>query len=104
MQADLAVGAMVDRFRASVSLGYVHEGALAASVTHGEEDRLISRQHWAGFVFGESDAFMLRAGRMNLPFGLRVAAVLAVPRGRDAEGHRDHAVRGEHAIARARRL
>lgn len=72
MQADLAVGAMVDRFRASVSLGYVHEGALAASVSHGEEDRLISRQHWAGFVFGESDAFMLRAGRMNLPFGLRV--------------------------------
>jgi hypothetical protein len=72
MQADIAAGAVVDRFRASVSLGYVHEGALAASVTHGEEDRLVSRQHWAGFVFGESDAFMLRAGRINLPFGLRV--------------------------------
>lgn len=72
MQADFAVGAMVDRFRASLSLGYVHEGALGASVTHGEEDRLVSRQHWAGFVFGESDAFMLRAGRINLPYGLRV--------------------------------
>lgn len=72
MQADLAVGVMVDRFRASVSLGYIREGALGASVTHGEQDRLLSRQHWAGFTFGEGDEFMLRAGRINLPFGLRV--------------------------------
>jgi len=71
MQADLAAGVIVDRFRASASLGYAHEGALAASVTHGEGDRLVSRQHWAGIVLGEDDAFMLRAGRMNLPFGLR---------------------------------
>lgn len=71
MQADLAAGLVIDRFRASVSVGYVHEGALGASVTHGEFDRVVSRQHWAGLVFGENDAFMLRAGRMNLPFGLR---------------------------------
>ncbi|AKT36111.1 hypothetical protein [Chondromyces crocatus] len=72
MQADAAAGAVIDRFRASVSLGYVPEGALGASVTHGEEHRLVSRQHWAGVVLGESEAFMLRAGRMNLPYGLRI--------------------------------
>ncbi|APR81599.1 Hypothetical protein A7982_06948 [Minicystis rosea] len=72
MQADLAVGAMADRFRASVSLGYAHDGAIEAAVTPGEHDRVVSRQHWAGVVFGENDAFMLRAGRMNLPYGQRV--------------------------------
>ncbi|EYF06239.1 Hypothetical protein CAP_2117 [Chondromyces apiculatus DSM 436] len=72
MQADVAAGLMIDRFRASVSLGYVHEGALGASVTHGEFNRLVSRQHWAGVVLGESEQFTLRAGRMNLPYGLRI--------------------------------
>jgi hypothetical protein len=72
MQADAAAGLVLDRFRASASLGYVHEGALPASVTHGENDRLVSRQHWAGVALGEDDAILLRAGRMNLPYGLRI--------------------------------
>ncbi|MFO0678306.1 MAG: hypothetical protein U0169_17345 [Polyangiaceae bacterium] len=72
MQADGAVGLSIDRFRGAGTLGYVHEGALGASVTHGTEDRVVSRQHWAGVVFGKDDAFTLRAGRMNLPFGLRI--------------------------------
>jgi hypothetical protein len=77
MQADTAASISAGRFRASGSLGYIHEGALAASVTHGngiggDGDRLISRQHWLGVSLGKDDEFLLRAGRMNLPFGLRV--------------------------------
>ncbi len=72
MQADAAAAVRVDRFRASGTLGYIAEGALGASVTRGDEKRLVSRQHWAGIAFGEDDAFLLRAGRMNLPFGLRI--------------------------------
>jgi hypothetical protein len=72
MQADWAAGLLVDRFFASVSLGYVHEGALGASVTHGDTHRLVSRQHWAGFAFGADGQFLVRAGRLNVPYGLRV--------------------------------
>jgi hypothetical protein len=72
MQADGAAALRVGPVRASGSLGYIHEGALAASVTRGAEDRLVSRQHWAGVAFGNDDAFLVRAGRMNLPFGLRI--------------------------------
>lgn len=72
MQADGAASISAGAFRAAGSLGYIHEGALGASITHGETDRLISRQHWVGAAFGKDDAFLVRAGRMNLPFGLRV--------------------------------
>jgi hypothetical protein len=72
MLADGAAAVRVGSFRASGTLGYAHEGALAASVTRGLEDRVVSRQHWIGVAFGEDDAFLLRAGRMNLPFGLRI--------------------------------
>ncbi|MBX3197398.1 MAG: hypothetical protein KF850_01525 [Labilithrix sp.] len=72
MQADAATALRLGPFRASGSLGYAHEGALGASVTRGTEDRLVSRQHWAGMVFGDDEAFLVRAGRMNLPFGLRI--------------------------------
>lgn len=76
MQADAATSIRAGAFRAAGSLGFAHEGALLASVTRGSgserEDRLISRQHWIGAVFGSDDAFFLRAGRMNLPYGLRI--------------------------------
>jgi len=71
MQADAAAAINVGRFRSAGSLGYLHEGGLAASVTRGD-DRLVSRYHWAGVALGEDDAFLLRAGRMNLPYGLRI--------------------------------
>jgi hypothetical protein len=72
MQADAQAGIIAGRFRASGSVGYLHEGGLGASVTRGTGDRLVSRQHWAGVVLGEDEQFLLRAGRMNLPYGLRV--------------------------------
>lgn len=72
MQADGAAALRVGPLRAAGSLGYLHEGGLAASVTRGTEDRLVSRQHWLGIALGEDDTFLVRAGRMNLPFGLRI--------------------------------
>jgi hypothetical protein len=71
MQADAQLGLETDAVRASLSVGYAHEGALAASVTHGTYDRIVSRQHWAGYAFGDDKQFLVRAGRMNLPFGVR---------------------------------
>jgi hypothetical protein len=68
MQADAAAGLELERVRAAATLGYAHDGALAASVTRGD-DRVVSRQHWIGASLGE--AWLLRGGRMNLPFGVR---------------------------------
>jgi hypothetical protein len=72
MQADAQVGLELPSVRASLSVGYAHEGALPASVLGGLNDRVVSRQHWAGYAFGEDKQFLVRAGRMNLPFGVRV--------------------------------
>lgn len=71
MQADAVAQYEGGRLRVNASVGYVHEGALAASLSHGAEDRLISRHHWVGVDLGEDRAYLLRAGRINLPFGLR---------------------------------
>ncbi len=71
MQADLAGQVKAGRFRVNGSLGYVHEGALAASLTKGENDRVISRVHWLGLDLGEDNPVLLRVGRMHLPFGVR---------------------------------
>jgi len=70
MQVDLRAGLKLDVFRAAGSLGYAHEGALGAAVTRRDADNLISREHWLG-VSLDDNAFLLRAGRMNLPFGVR---------------------------------
>lgn len=72
MQADAAAALRLGPLRASGMLGYLHEGGLGASVTRGQADRLVSRQHWVGLVLDEDEAFLVRAGRMNLPFGLRI--------------------------------
>ncbi len=71
MQADLEGQLTIDRFRANASAGYAHDGALAASVTRGNADRLVSRVHWLGVDLGEDKDWLLRAGRMNLPYGVR---------------------------------
>lgn len=48
--------------------------ARPAQVTRNQEDgyNLISRTHWVGFDFGNG-AHTIRAGRLNLPFGLRMS-------------------------------
>jgi hypothetical protein len=72
MQADARVVVTQGNFEAAGSLGFVHEGALAAAVTRSDTDNLVSREFWLGYHFGEDQNMQLRAGRMYLPFGLRV--------------------------------
>ncbi|HSC88765.1 MAG TPA: hypothetical protein VLC09_15895 [Polyangiaceae bacterium] len=59
----------------SIGLSKVPVGSLnarAAQVTTGQEDQvnMIARNYYAGYRFGQSG--WLRAGRLNLPFGIRV--------------------------------
>lgn len=70
MQLDLEAGIDLERFLASASLGYAHEGALEAALTRGARSNLVSRQHWIGYRV-KPDLLLLRAGRMNLPYGIR---------------------------------
>jgi hypothetical protein len=71
MQADLAAGLSFSGVLASGSLGYASQGAFPAAVTRGEEDNLVSRHHWLGYELSQSQNLIVRAGRMNLPFGIR---------------------------------
>ncbi len=66
MEADLRAGIRAGGFRASGSLGVVSTSGSLASI----KGPLVSREHWAGYSWGD-DAFLVRAGRMNLPFGIR---------------------------------
>ena len=65
MQADLRAGVRVGGFRASGTIGVVTDKSYASVAGN-----LVSREHWVGYSF-DSDTFILRAGRMNLPFGIR---------------------------------
>lgn len=77
MQADLYGAAFFERFTLAVSLGVSRASALyehssKAKLIGGTSDDsllLVSRNHWLGYSL--SDELMLRAGRMNLPFGIR---------------------------------
>ncbi len=69
MQSDLRGAVQTKSFVASASLGAVSDGAEAARVSSGDTWNLVSREYWAGVT--PSKAFTIRAGRMNLPFGLR---------------------------------
>jgi hypothetical protein len=72
MQADISGQVQVDRLRINGSIGFAPEGALPAAITHRPDNNLVSRTHWVGYVLDEDERFMVRAGRMNLPFGVRV--------------------------------
>ncbi|HEX7668959.1 MAG TPA: hypothetical protein VF395_05230, partial [Polyangiaceae bacterium] len=71
MQSDLSATVSKDRFVASASFGYQPEGALLASVSRGTTKNWESREHWVGYRLDENSSFLLRGGRMNLPFGIR---------------------------------
>jgi hypothetical protein len=71
MQADVEGQLTLGRFRMNGSLGYDRNGADAAWVTTRAEDNLVARVFWAGVDLGEDKSWLLRAGRMNLPFGIR---------------------------------
>jgi len=71
MQLDGSASVRAGHFVASGTLGYAPEGALGAAITRGTEKNLVSRQHWIGYQFPGDVELSLRAGRMNLPFGIR---------------------------------
>jgi hypothetical protein len=71
MQSDLRAGISTSRIKAYASLGFQHEGGRPAALTHGTGDNAVSREHWIGISMGD-ESMLLRAGRMELPFGLRV--------------------------------
>ncbi len=72
MRADLTADVKIGRFRAAGNIGYAPTGDLQASLTRAPGDNLISREHWLGVELDEDGAWLLRAGRITLPFGLRM--------------------------------
>jgi hypothetical protein len=71
MRSDLFGDLKLGGFRAAASLGYSNVGALDAAITRETKDNLISREHWLGLELDADASWLLRAGRMALPFGLR---------------------------------
>jgi hypothetical protein len=78
MQADVYGQATFGSFRVEGSLGIIRVGVgspygRGAQITTGQGDQwnLLSRTHWIGYDFGDS-GFTLRAGHLNLPFGVRI--------------------------------
>jgi hypothetical protein len=72
MQAELTGDIKAGRFRAAGNIGYAPEGDLFASITNHPTDNVITREHWVGVELDDEGAFLLRAGRMALPFGIRM--------------------------------
>lgn len=67
MQADVAAAVVVGGFRASASIGGVTSNGSAAAVA----GNIVAREYWVGYSFHE-DAWLVRAGRIQVPFGIRV--------------------------------
>jgi hypothetical protein len=71
MRADLFGDVKFGPFRAAASLGYSPTGALDAAITRSTTDNLVSREHWVGVELDDESSWLVRAGRMALPFGIR---------------------------------
>ena len=71
MQADVEAAFRVHGVLGSGSIGYAEDGAFGAAITNAPEKNLVSRVHWLGYELDEASGLVVRAGRMNLPFGIR---------------------------------
>jgi hypothetical protein len=71
MRADLMADIKVDRVRAAGSIGYAPQGVHAASLTSAASENVVSREHWVGYEVDEDGSWLVRAGRMAIPFGIR---------------------------------
>lgn len=58
---------------AKVKEGSPHARAAQVTTNQGDELNLISRTHWVGLDLGGRGDLLLRAGRLNLPFGIRMS-------------------------------
>ena len=72
MASDLRGLATLGQFRVGASVGFAARRARLAALTSSETNNLVSREHWLGWANEEGTVFA-RAGRVNLPFGLRNA-------------------------------
>jgi hypothetical protein len=73
MEADLRAEVKLSRFRASGTIGWnwKTDRSAPAQITDFASNNLVSREHWVGVDLGDDKQFLLRAGRINLPFGIR---------------------------------
>jgi hypothetical protein len=71
MQADAEAAVNFKHVLASASMGYAEDGAFPATLTKAPEKNLVSRIFWAGYELEEATGLLVRAGRMNLPYGTR---------------------------------
>jgi hypothetical protein len=74
MQSDLIGQVKVDRLRLNASIGYLHGetgGRRSWLIGTTGANHMVTRHHWIGVDLGKDKQFLLRAGRMNLPFGIR---------------------------------
>jgi len=71
MRADLFGDIKLWRVRAAGTIGYADTGALGAALTRQAAHNLVSREHWLGLELDEDATWLVRAGRIALPFGLR---------------------------------
>jgi hypothetical protein len=90
MEADVRAQVTISRFRAYGSLGWMRQGAAPTQISSvpqpakcgfyvGENGagsplcpgNVVSREHWIGVDLGEDKQFLLRAGRIDVPFGIR---------------------------------
>ena len=73
MQTDLIGQITAGRFRVNGSIGALlgKTGGAPAWVLGRENIHLVSRHHWLGVDLGADKSWLLRAGRMNLPYGIR---------------------------------
>lgn len=79
MQLDLYGQLQVGVFRAGGSIGGArvkpasrHARKAQVTTNQGYDWNVISRTHWVGAQFGDGGEYFVRAGRLNLPFGLRI--------------------------------
>ena len=74
MRADIGADIKIGAFRAAAELGYASADSATftqlAQVTRSDGANLVAREFWAGLELFGGDG-LLRAGRMNVPFGLR---------------------------------
>ncbi|MDP2272805.1 MAG: hypothetical protein Q8N23_27510 [Archangium sp.] len=71
MQADVVAAVKSGKLTFSGSLGLGSAATTPAKLV-GDRVQLISRHHWVGYAPDEDQSFMLRLGRMPLPFGVRL--------------------------------
>ena len=72
MQADLTGDIKLGRFRAAGNIGYAPDGDLFAAITDHPTDNVITREHWIGAELDDEGAWLVRAGRIAVPFGIRM--------------------------------